>query len=207
MQKPVLFIAASAVAVIAAAAVILLLRTPPKIELSAAMMNVDGVEVGGPFTLVRQDGKEVTSDEVIDKPTLIYFGYTFCPDVCPVDVQVMVDVVDRLDEDGLDVQPVFISIDPARDTPAELAAYAEAMHPKMVALSGSDAQVKAAADAYRTIYKREDAAESAAEYLMAHTTFTYLAVPDRGVVAMFRNGFPPEEIADDVARVLTAYSD
>lgn len=206
MQKPVLIVVAAVIGVIVVAVVTLSLRGTPKVELSDAMVNIAGAEIGGPFTLVRQDGVEVTSEQVLDRPSLIYFGYTFCPDVCPVDVQVIVDAVDRLAEKGVAVQPVFISIDPARDTPKELAAYAEAMHPKMVALSGSDEQLAAAAKAYRVVYNRQDVPGSAAEYLMAHTTFSYLVVPGQGVVAMFRNGHPPEQIADDVARALKAYS-
>lgn len=206
MQKTVLIIAAVVIVAIAGAAVMLSLRGDPRVELSKAMLNIEGADIGGPFTLVRQDGTQVTSDQVITKPSLIYFGYTYCPDVCPVDVQVMVDAVDRLAEKGIDVQPVFISVDPARDTPKELSAYAEAMHPKMVALSGSDAQLAAAAKAYKVVYRRQDVPGSAAEYLMQHTTWTYLVLPGKGLVAMFRNGFPPEMIADDVERVLKAYS-
>lgn len=206
MQKPVLIVAAAVIGVIAVAAVMLSLRGTPNVELSAGMLNIAGVDIGGPFTLVRQDGKEVTSQEVIDRPSLVYFGYTYCPDVCPVDVQVMVDAVDRLAEDGITVQPVFISVDPARDTPQELAAYAEAMHPKMIALSGSDQQLASAAKAYRVVYRRQDVPGSEAEYLMQHTVFTYLVVPEKGVIAVFRNGFPPEQMARDVARVLNAYS-
>lgn len=202
MQRTFLIIGAVAIAVIAAAAVILALKSDPETELSDAMMNVEGADVGGPFTLIRQDGTEVTDKDVIDRPSLIYFGYTFCPDVCPIDVQVMADAAELLSERGIEVQPVFITIDPARDTPAELSAYAEAMHPRMVALTGSDEQVKVAATAYRVFYSRQDGGDSADGYLMQHTVFTYLVAPEKGVIAMFRNGFPPEQIADDVQRVL-----
>ena len=207
MQRPVLIIAIAAVAVIAAAAGMLALRGDPKVTASAAMVNADVSGIGGPFALVRQDGVAITSERVLDKPSLVYFGYTFCPDVCPVDVQVMADAVDLLAENDVQVQPVFITIDPERDTPKELSAYAEAMHPKMVALSGSAEQIATAAKAYSVFYRRQDTEGSAAEYLMQHSAFTYLVLPGHGTVAIFRNGFPPEQIASDVERVLKAYSD
>ncbi len=204
MQKPFLVIGVLVIAVIAVSAVMLTLRADPKIALSDAMMNVDGADIGGPFTLVDQAGATVTDTDVIDKPTLVYFGYTFCPDVCPIDVQVMVDAVDILTEKGIDVKPVFITVDPARDTVAELSAYAEAMSPKMVALTGSDDQIAAVAKEYRAIYRKAATDESVAEYLMQHTVFTYLMLPGKGLAAIFRNGFPPEQIAGDVERVLKA---
>lgn len=205
MQRPVLIITAAAVAIIAVAAIVVSFSGPSKFELSKAMLNADGADIGGPFTLVRQDGEEVTADQVLDKPSLVYFGYSFCPDVCPVDVQVMADTVDLLAKKDIVVQPVFITVDPARDTVTELALYAEAMHPKLVALTGSDAQIETAAKAYKVFYKRQDVPGSAAEYLMQHTSFTYLVLPGHGVVTIFRNGFTPEQIAGDVERVLAAY--
>jgi protein SCO1/2 len=186
---------------LAAAAIFLYLGQPAG-PVSPAAVNVAGAAIGGPFTLTDHAGARVTSAALIDGPTLIYFGYTFCPDICPVDVDVMASAVDLLAEQGVEVTPVFISIDPARDTPEALAYYAEAMHPAMVALTGSEAEIKAAADAYRVFYQRADLEESAAGYLMSHSTFTYFVMPD-GLKALFRNGFPPEEMAGEVARILS----
>ena len=180
MQRTFLVIGGTVIAVITAAAILLTLRGEPKVELSPAMMNAAGADIGGPFTLIDQKGASVSDADVIDRPSLIYFGYTFCPDVCPVDVQVMADAVELLAERGIEVRPVFITIDPARDTVAELAVYAEAMHPEMIALTGTDEQIKKAADAYKVFYTREDAADSAAEYLMQHSAFTYLMLPRYG---------------------------
>lgn len=204
MQRVVLIVTAALIAAVGIVTAVVLLQPEPRVALSKAMLNVEGADIGGSFTLIDQTGTEVTDADVIDKPALLYFGYTFCPDVCPVDVQVMAEAVDLLANDGIDVRPVFISIDPARDTVAELGPYAEAMHPEMTALTGSDAQVAAAAKAYRVFYSGQDAGGSAADYLMQHSTFTYLVVPGHGVVAMFRNGFPPEQIAEDTRRVLDA---
>ena len=93
--------------------------------------QVAGGAIGGPFTLVDQTGTTVTDKEVLKKPSLVYFGYTFCPDVCPLDAQRNADAVDILAEMGLDVTPVFITIDPARDTPKALAEFTSAISPKM----------------------------------------------------------------------------
>jgi protein SCO1/2 len=186
-----------------AAAAIFLSLGQPEGPLSPAAVNIAGAEIGGPFTLTDQSGARVTSTGLIDGPTLIYFGYTFCPDVCPVDVAVMASAVDLLAGQGFEVTPVFITIDPARDTPEALAYYAEAMHPEMVALTGTEAEVKAAADAYRVYYQRVDLEDSAAGYLMSHSTFTYFVTPD-GLKALFRNNFPPEEMVGEIARILRA---
>lgn len=201
MMKPVLAAAAILVVAIAGAAVWFAVQPGPR-HLSKAMVNVDGADIGGPFELTAHTGERVTSATLIDGPTLIYFGYTFCPDICPIDTQIMVDVVDLLAERGISVKPVFITIDPERDTPKELSYFAEAMHPEMVALTGSAEEIRAAADAFKVFYQRVDVEGSAAEYLMNHTGYTYLMTPEQGITALFRREFPPEQIADDIEKVL-----
>ena len=205
MQKPFLVIGVLIVTVVVVAAGLLAFRDGPEFPASRALINTSGSSIGGPFTLVDQSGATVTDQQVIDRPTLIYFGYTFCPDVCPIDVQVMADAADILAEKGIDVRPVFITVDPARDTVKELAGYAEAMHPKMTALTGSDEQIAVAAKAYGVIYNKQVTEGSEADYLMQHTAFTYVVLPERGTVAAIRNGFEPEKIAEDVAKVLAIY--
>lgn len=183
----------------AAIAVMFASRSGP--ELSPAMVNTQGAEIGGPFTLTDQSGARVTEAEVIDGPTLLYFGYTFCPDVCPVDVQVMADTVMLLEEQDIIVRPVFITVDPDRDTPEAMNDYADAMHPRMIGLTGSREDIDAVASAYKVYFQKSGDGE---DYLMSHSNFTYLVTPERGLVAMFRSGFPPEQIAADVARLLSA---
>jgi len=202
LRNLVMALAGAVFVLLGAAAIFLALRTSEDGPVSPAAINVSGAEIGGPFTLTDQTGKRVTSAEVIDGPTLIYFGYTFCPDVCPVDVAVMAAAVDLLDKQGFKVKPVFITVDPDRDTPEQLAYYAEAMHPRMVALTGTEAEIKAVADAYKVYYQRVDTADSAAGYLMNHSTLTYFMMPD-GIRGMFRDKFPPEEMAGEVARILS----
>ncbi|MGB3280910.1 MAG: SCO family protein [Pseudorhodobacter sp.] len=164
--------------------------------------QVAGGAIGGPFTLVNQKGETVTDKDVITKPSLVYFGYTFCPDVCPLDNARNAEAVDILEEMGLDVTPVFISIDPTRDTPEVMAEFASIMHPKMIGLTGTEDQVKAASLAYKTYYKKQDADDEF--YLVDHSTFTYLMLPDTGFVDFFKREATPDEMAQSVACFLGA---
>jgi len=158
-----------------------------------------GAGIGGDFTLVDETGRTVTSAKVLDQPSLIYFGYTFCPDVCPLDVARNAEATDILEERGIMVKPVFISIDPQRDTPEVVADYTDAMHPRMLGLTGSPEQVKAASQAYRTFYKaHEPAAGEEDYYLVDHSTFTYLTMPGEGFVEFFRREMTGEQMADKV---------
>lgn len=164
--------------------------------------QVAGGDIGGPFTLVNTAGQTVTDAEVLAKPALVYFGYTFCPDVCPFDMARNVEAVDILAERGFEVTPVFISIDPERDTPEALADYASNMHPDLVALTGSADQVKAASQAYKTFYRKQDSEDEF--YLVDHSTFTYLMLPGTGFVDFFRREITSEEMADSVSCFLEA---
>jgi protein SCO1 len=158
--------------------------------------------IGGPFTLVSETGTTVTEADVITRPSLVYFGYTFCPDVCPFDLARNADAVDLLAERGYDVQPVFISVDPQRDTPERLAEFTDFMHPAMIGLSGSEEQVRAAAQAYKAYYRKHD--DDDEFYLVDHTTFTYLMLPEQGFVEFFRKEATPEEMAGATACFLDA---
>jgi protein SCO1/2 len=155
---------------------------------------VAGGDLGGPFELVNASGQTVTDTDVITDPTLIYFGYTFCPDVCPLDVDRNAQAVEILEERGKIVTPVFISIDPARDTPQVVGEFASAMHPRMIGLTGSPAQVRVASQAYRTYYKAHPAVDG--EYLVDHSTFSYFVMPGVGFVDYFRREMRPDEMAD-----------
>ena len=159
---------------------------------------VGGGDIGGPFTLVNGDGATVTDKDVLTKPSLVYFGYTFCPDVCPLDAQRNAEAVDLLDSRGIDVTPVFISVDPERDTPEVMRDFAENLHPKMIGLTGSAEQVKAASQAYKTYFRKQDG-DDPDFYLMDHSTFTYLVLPEHGFVEFFRRDTTAEEIAAQTA--------
>ena len=153
--------------------------------------------IGGPFELVNAQGETVTDADVITEPSILYFGYTFCPDVCPLDVNRNAIAVDELQERGLSTTPVFISIDPQRDTPDVVGDFAENMHEKMIGLTGSPEQVKAASKAYRTYYRAQDTDDEF--YLVDHSTFSYLVLPEHGFVEFFRREISPEQMADTVA--------
>ncbi|HUF57345.1 MAG TPA: SCO family protein [Thermohalobaculum sp.] len=199
MQRLMLALAAALAAGIGLIALVLLLAGPEEGQ-SPSAISVAGADIGGPFELTDHRGRRVSSDELIDGPTLVYFGYTFCPDVCPVDVAVMAEAADLMAERGIEATPVFVTIDPARDTPEVLSWFADAMHPDMVGLTGSDEDIAAAAGAYKVYYARAEG-DDPANYLMNHSAFIYLMTPD-GLAALFRRGATPEEIAREAERVL-----
>lgn len=152
--------------------------------------------IGGPFTLIDHNGNIVTETDVITKPSLVYFGYTFCPDVCPLDTARNAEVVDLLSEMGVDVTPIFITIDPERDTPEAMSDFVSYTHEKMIGLTGTETQVKAASKAYKTFYRKNGDGE---DYLMDHSTFTYLVLPQHGFVEFFRRDMTPAKMADSVS--------
>ncbi|MBW4706693.1 SCO family protein [Roseobacter sp. YSTF-M11] len=153
--------------------------------------------IGGPFELVNAQGQTVTDRDVIKEPALIYFGYTFCPDVCPIDTARNADAVDILAGKNISVTPVFISIDPKRDTPDVVGDFAENLHERMIGLTGSPEQVKAASEAYRTYYKAHDGDDD--YYLVDHSTFSYLVLPELGFVEFFRREATAQDVADTVS--------
>lgn len=165
--------------------------------------GTSAAEIGGPFTLVNGQGVEVTDRDVITKPTLLYFGYTFCPDVCPLDTVRNVEAVDVLTERGYDVQAAMITIDPKRDTPEAISDFTYNISPDFIGLTGSDEQVNAAARAYRVYYNAHDEEEDEF-YLVDHSTFTYLVFPDDGFAGFFRRELSGEQLADQVACFLDA---
>ena len=161
--------------------------------------------IGGPFTLLDKDGNTVTDADVITKPSLLYFGYTFCPDVCPLDNARNVEAIDLLDARGYDVTPVFISIDPDRDTPEILRDFTDNLHERMLGLTGSPEQVAAASKAYRTYYKKHDPEPGNEEfYLVDHSTWSYLVFPGEGLVGLFKRDETPQTMADRIGCFLDA---
>lgn len=182
---------AAVVAVIGGTYVLTQLRAPSLSDCGATA--VAGDVIGGSFELIDKNGQLVTSESLITKPTLIYFGFTFCPDVCPLDMARNATAMDILGEEGVDVSGIFISIDPARDTPEIVGEYADTFHPDMIGLTGSAAQVDAASKAYRTVYAKQG--DDPEYYLMQHSTFTYLVLPEVGFVEFFRQDDSPEEVA------------
>ena len=200
MSKPIV-IAASAFFVVGLGATFAITRFGATAAACGATA-VAGGDIGGPFELVSETGETVTSADVITEPTLVYFGYTFCPDVCPLDAARNAAAVDILAEQGISVTPLFITIDPARDTPEVVGNYTDNFHPKMIGLTGSDEQVDIASKAYRTYYQKAD--NDPEYYLMNHSTFTYLVTPDQGFVEFFKQPTPAEEVAEITACYVTS---
>ena len=157
--------------------------------------------IGGSFTLLDGQGQTVSDKDVITKPTLIYFGYTFCPDVCPLDAARNAEALDLLAALGHDAQAVFISIDPERDTPEVVGEFAGYMHENMIGLTGSPQQVAAASRAYKTYYRKQDSEDEF--YLMDHSTFTYLVLPEFGFVEFFKR----DDSAEDMAKRTACFID
>lgn len=164
---------------------------------AGAALTGESALIGGPFRLLDGSGTEVSDNEVLAGPSLVYFGYTFCPDVCPFDVARNAAAVDILAESGLDATPVFITVDPERDTPEVVAEYAEAFHPEMIGLSGTFAQVEEAAKAYRVYFRKQD--DDDGFYLVDHSTFTYLSMPGEGVVDYFKRADTADVLAERTA--------
>lgn len=190
------FAIAAVAAVLAGLGAAYYMSTDPT-DRSACSESAVAGDIGGPFELVNQRGETVTDADVITEPSLVYFGYTFCPDVCPFDVSRNADAIDLLLERGISATPVFITIDPERDTVDILADYAGNMHERMIALTGTAEQVAAASKAYKTYYKAQY--DGTDEYLVDHSTFTYLVLPEQGFVEFFRRDATAEQIADSVA--------
>jgi protein SCO1/2 len=166
---------------------------------------VAGVEIGGPFELVDQDGKTVTQADFAGKLMLVYFGFTFCPDICPTELLIMGQAIDLLGDKAAEVVPIFISVDPKRDPPAKMKEYVAAFHPRMVGLTGSEDQVTAAAKAYRVFYRYAPAKEGGElgdDYRVDHTGYVYLM--DRGgkYVAHFVHGQSAETMAEGIKKHL-----
>jgi protein SCO1/2 len=159
--------------------------------------SVAGAAIGGPFELVSETGATVTDRDVITKPTLVYFGYTFCPDVCPLDTMRNAIAADILAEQGVEIGNLFISVDPARDTPEVVGQFTDNFHPDMIGLTGSPEQVRAASQAYKTYYRADDSDPDF--YLVDHSTQTYLMFPDSGFATFFRRDTTPEQVAEITA--------
>ena len=153
--------------------------------------------IGGPFSMVNQDAKPVTEKDFRGRFMLVFFGYTYCPDVCPTELQVMTAAVDAMGEDGKVITPVLVTIDPARDTPEVLKSYVENFGPNVVGLTGTAEQVAAMAKAYRVYYAKVRPRD-AGDYLMDHSSFTYLVGPDGRVRQLFRPEMAPEAMAQAI---------
>lgn len=165
---------------------------------SAAGIAAQGnVQVGGPFSLVDQAGTPVTDATWRGRWMLVYFGYTTCPDVCPTELQTIAAALDSLGKQAAMVVPIFITVDPERDTPARLAEYVKLFDDRLVGLTGTPQQIDAVARAYRVYYARVTPKDSPT-YLMDHSSFLYLMGPDGTLRALFRPGSTAQDLAEAI---------
>jgi cytochrome oxidase Cu insertion factor (SCO1/SenC/PrrC family) len=150
--------------------------------------------IGGPFELTDHTGARFSQKNLAGDYALIYFGYTFCPDVCPTELGTIAEALDHLEDDAERVRPVMITIDPERDTAEILSEYVPLFHERLVGLTGTEKEIRDVATSYRVFYRRFDD-PNYTYYLMDHTSFVYLLAPNGEISAMFRYGTPAEDMA------------
>ncbi|WP_298378572.1 SCO family protein [uncultured Bradyrhizobium sp.] len=152
--------------------------------------------VGGPFALTDQAGHARTDGDFRGRLMLVYFGFTYCPDVCPTDLQAIALALDKLGPDGDQVQPIFITVDPERDTAAHLAEYVPLFHPRLIGLTGSFDAIRKVADAYKVYYARVPLKDG--DYTVDHTAYIYLMDRDGNYLGFF----PPGTSADRMVEII-----
>jgi cytochrome oxidase Cu insertion factor (SCO1/SenC/PrrC family) len=174
--------------------------TPSAAELMDALMWNRG-PIGGPFDLIDQNGRRRTDAEFRGRLLILYFGYTFCPDVCPTDLMAISSAVRLLGQAGDNVQPIFITIDPQRDTVEHLRGYVSTFHPRLIGLTGSEHDIRTLALAYKVYYAKV-AAEHGEPYAIDHTGFIYLVDRDGKYLGFFPPGTPAGRMVEIIGQHL-----
>lgn len=152
--------------------------------------------IGGPFSLVDQHGERVADEDFRGRHMLVFFGFTYCPDYCPMTLDVMTRALEELGEEANDVVPIFVTLDPGRDDVEQLASYATLFHEDLVALTGTEEEIRAAASAYRVYHAKVEL--EGGDYTVDHSVFTYLMGPDGRYVTHFGHDVTPEEMVDEL---------
>lgn len=164
---------------------------------------LEGAAIGGDFTLTGETGEPVSFSDFDGQYRTVYFGYAYCPDICPTDNQRAMAGLKRFEEEspelGAKVQPLFVSIDPERDTPEVLTEFTDAFHPRLIGMTGTKEQLDAAANAFAVYYSRGEETESGG-YLMDHSNITYLFGPDGNPLAMLPTDEGPDAVAAELAK-------
>jgi protein SCO1 len=181
-----------------AGAALLLLRTPeaPRVEASGTAL------VGGPFALVGEGGKTVTDRDFRGRYMLVFFGFTHCPDICPAELQVVAEALGRLGDKAAKAVPIFITLDPERDSPQAMANYVKSFGPNFVGLTGSPEAIAAAAKAYRVAYTKIENKASPSDYSLDHSALVYLMDPSGKYLAHFPYGMGADQLAEKLGRLL-----
>lgn len=166
--------------------------------------SVGKAAIGGPFKLIKHDGKNVTEKDFLGKWTVIYFGFTHCPDICPDELQKLAAAVDKIKEkSGIDIVPVFISVDPERDTVEQVREYVKEFHPKLIGLTGSSDEIRNVARAYRVYYMKT--AEEDSDYLVDHSIVMYLMSTKMEFVKFFGKNNEVDSLADGIIKEIKQY--
>ena len=185
------------------ASVLLTLAACSASEQAAAPPPLEGAAIGGDFTLTGEDGEPVSWGDFAGQYRTIYFGYTFCPDVCPVDVQRAMAGLKRFEESDPEraakIQPLFVSVDPQRDTPEVLTEFTDAFHPRLIGMTGSKAELDKVVKDFAAYYRIGEPNE-AGGYLVDHTSITYLFGPDGEPIAILPTDDGPEAVAAELDR-------
>jgi protein SCO1/2 len=158
-------------------------------------------EIGGGFTLTDQNGRSVTDHTYDGRYRLIYFGYTFCPDACPTELQTMAEAVDALGPAGAQVQPIFITVDPERDTAEKLAHYVPLFDKRLVGLTGTPAEIATVAKEYKVFYAKAEQ-PNGTPYLMNHSSFVYLMDPAGRFLTIFPSDMDSDKMAAEIRRYM-----
>ena len=198
MQARTLLIMAAGVAVGTAAALAVFPEARLRLIPSPGPATTGKALVGGPFALTDATGKRVTDQDYRGRYMLVFFGFTSCPDICPAGLQLMAAVLDKLGPKADRVAPIFISVDPERDTPQKLAEYVKNFNPRLVGLTGTPAEVTAVTKAYKVYFQKVPNNERPADYGMDHTSIIYLMDPNGEFVAHFT----PSTTVDDMTAKL-----
>ena len=165
-------------------------------------ISIGQATVGGPFNLVDHTGKRVSDTDYRGQYMLVFFGFTFCPDVCPTALQVTSAALEKLGPKAARITPVFITVDPERDTPVQMKNYVGSFHPRLVGLSGTPEEIDSVAKAYRVYYKRVKDERSTAGYTMDHTSIVYLMGPDGRFLTHFTHASSVDTIITALGKYL-----
>lgn len=157
---------------------------------------------GGPFTLTAHTGERLSDADLRGRYLLIFFGFTFCPDICPSTLADMRIVLDDLGEDAAAVQPLFVSVDPGRDTPDQLAPFVAAYDPRIIGLTGTEAEIEAITDAYGVFYEFVPDEDDPAFYLVNHSAAIYFMDREGRFIRVFSNQTPTDEMVQEIRAVM-----
>ena len=171
---------------------------------ATAANSAGGAALGGPFTLIRSDGKTVTDQTYRGKLLLVYFGYTYCPDVCPTTLNNVAQALIQLGPEAKAVTPLFITVDPKRDTPQVIGSYVKAFDRRIVGLTGSEAQIAAVAKEYRVYYQPTPA--QGGDYLVDHSSLVYLMDRNGKFLKVFSGGLSGIEMVDTIKPFIASAS-